>query len=133
MSGYSKTPLFQKIGFKPNYTWAAVNAFKDLEKLLAPLPEGVRKTEDLSDLDVLIWCCNDLSELETNLPNLMKSIHTSGMIWVLWYKKASRKQKDVNEDVIRNTALGLGLVDVKVCAVDKDWSGLKLVYRLENR
>ncbi|NNF36781.1 MAG: DUF3052 family protein [Saprospiraceae bacterium] len=133
MSGYSKTPLSKKIGFKPDYIWAAVNAFKDLEKLLAPLPEGIRKSEDLTGLDLLLWCCNDLSELEKSLPILMKSINTSGMIWVLWYKKASRKQRDVNEDVIRNTALGLGLVDVKVCAVNKDWSGLKLVYRLENR
>lgn len=133
MSGYSKTPLSKKIGFKSNYHWAEVNAFTDLEKLLAPLPEGVHKSKDLSNLDLLIWCCNDLTELESNLPTLMKSIHTSGMIWILWYKKASGKQRDVNEDAIRNTALELGMVDIKVCAVDQDWSGLKLVYRVEKR
>ena len=84
-------------------------------------------------MDLIIWCCNLRDELEENLPLFMHDIHKNGIIWVCQYKKVSKKQKDVNEDVIRDTALALGLLDVKVCAVNEEWSGLKLVYRLENR
>ena len=63
----------------------------------------------------------------------MKAIKKDGMIWVSWYKKSAKKPTDLTEDTIRNTALATGLVDVKVCAVDDEWSGLKLVYRVKDR
>jgi len=74
-----------------------------------------------------------IKELETELPSLKEQINKDGIIWVSWYKKSSGKATEVTEDMVRNTALAIGLVDVKVCAVDENWSGLKLVYRLKDR
>ena len=133
MSGYSKTPLWKKIGFKEDHTWRFINGSAYLESLLQPLPEGTSRTEVEGRVDIILWCCNDLDQLETQMRVYMKDIFPVGMMWVLWYKKSSKKQRDVNEDVIRDTALAVGLVDVKVCAVDQEWSALKLVYRLKDR
>jgi hypothetical protein len=75
----------------------------------------------------------DIAHFESNFPQLTKAIEKDGMIWVSWYKKTSKFPTDMSEDVIRDTALSMGLVDVKVCAVDKKWSALKIVRRKENR
>ena len=74
-----------------------------------------------------------LKEFEKMLPVLKSEIEKNGSIWISWYKKSTKKPTELNEDIIRGTALVIGLVDVKVCAVDNDWSGLKLVYRLKDR
>jgi hypothetical protein len=76
---------------------------------------------------------NSLTELEDQLFTLRKSIKPDGMIWISWYKKSSAKSTEITEDLIRDTCLPLGLVDVKVCAVSTEWSGLKLVVRKELR
>jgi hypothetical protein len=76
---------------------------------------------------------NKVSELEQSLVSLRDQLDNRGMIWVSWYKKSSGMSSEITEDTIRDTALALGLVDVKVCAVTEEWSGLKLVIRVENR
>jgi hypothetical protein len=134
MSGYSKTPLIKKIGIKEGCSLRTINAFHSFLSLISPIPDDcILQHSDDPKVDVLIWFCNSAKELESFMPAYMTQIEKHGMIWVCWYKKSSKKQKDVNEDLIRDTALELGMVDVKVCAVNDEWSGLKLVYRLENR
>ena len=134
MSGYSKTPLFKKIGIKEGFSFRTIDAFQSFIELCSPLPEdSIQQYTDNTKVDVMIWFCNSAKDLESLMPAYMTQFKKGGMLWVCWYKKASNKQKDVNEDIIRDTALALGLVDVKVCAVDDEWSGLKVVYRLENR
>lgn len=86
-----------------------------------------------SDVDIFHFFCKSRSELATQLPKQMQRIRQNGMIWVSWPKKASKVATDITEDVIRDVALPLGLVDVKVCAVDEVWSGLKLVIRKQLR
>ena len=76
---------------------------------------------------------NSLEELKSDLPFLKNQLKKDGIFWISWYKKASGKKTELTEDIIRNFALESGLVDVKVCSIDEDWSGLKLVYRLKDR
>ena len=102
--------------------------------LLAPLPEAVHISSRLrSNVDVWHLFTRARAELAGVLPQALEDIHRDGAIWVSWPKKASRVPTDVTEDVVRAEALPLGLVDVKVCAVDETWSGLKLVIRKELR
>ena len=134
MSGYSGTPLAKKLGIKPGFRVRVKGAPADYEALLAPLPDdvlissGFRREVDLWHLFVA-----SRRDLVRELPRCVRGIRQDGMIWVSWPKKASGVQTDVREDTIRAAAIPLGLVDVKVCAVDDVWSGLKLVIRKENR
>ena len=136
MSGYSKTPLIKKLGIKEDFRCRLIDNFSEFKSLLKPIPDEViflPNSRNGSQLDYLHYFTNSAHDLEKQLPKLKNHIAKDGMIWVSWYKKSSKKQKDVSEDIIRDTALSLGLVDVKVCAINEEWSGLKLVYRLENR
>ena len=90
------------------------------------------KNSAKKDIDLIHFFTNSLKELEQKLPQLMKEIKKDGTIWVSWYKKSAKKPTELTETEIRDTALAIGLVDVKVCAVDEEWSGLKLVYRLKD-
>ena len=133
-AGYSGTPLAKKLGYKPNFVVSLVNAPDDYESLVTPLPEGVavnRKASPGSDLLHLFTNIRD--ELFRGLADYKSLIKQDGSIWVSWYKKAAKLPTEITEDLIREAALPLGLVDVKVCAVDEKWSGLKLVIRRENR
>jgi hypothetical protein len=133
-AGYSGTPLAKKLGIKPGCRLWARNAPTDYKKLLVPLPQDVTITARAGkDLDLIHLFTKSRRELAAGLPVMMKSIRKDGAIWVSWPKKTSKVEADVTEDVIRDVALPLGLVDVKVCAVDETWSGLKLVIRLKNR
>ena len=133
-AGYSGTPLARKLGIKPGSRLWARNPPKDYRQLLAPLPEGVAiSARSGKAFDLIHLFTASRRELAAALPGMMKSIKKEGAIWVSWPKKASKVETDVTEDVIRELALPLGLVDVKVCAVDETWSGLKLVIRLKNR
>lgn len=133
-SGYSGTPLFKKLGIKTNHKVYLQNAPANYPTLLGELPENVLFLDTLSNkADVIHIFVKSVAELETALFELKDKIVRNGAIWVSWYKKASKIPTDVTEDVIRETALTLGLVDVKVCAVDEIWSGLKIVIRVENR
>lgn len=134
MVGYSGTPLVKKLGIKANFRLYAKNPPENYAGLIAPLPENVKILRRLTrDLDMIHFFTKSRAELAANMPIYMKRIKQDGMIWVSWPKKASKVPTDVTEDVIREIILPLGLVDVKVCAVDATWSGLKLVIRKENR
>jgi hypothetical protein len=133
--GYSGTPLPRKLGIKPGMSMAILNAPPNLETILGQLPDDVttgRRLDDHRDL-VLIFVTRQ-TDLAARIPVLMSAIAPDGMIWVAWPKRASKIETDMTEDVIREIVLPAGdLVDVKVCAIDEIWSGLKLVIRKERR
>lgn len=134
MAGYSATPLCKKLGYKSGFRARINGAPEHYRDMLTPLPEGVLFSARFSrDVDLCHFFTTSSRGLRAALPTLMQVIRRDGMIWVSWPKKASKLATDVTEDTIRSVALPLGLVDVKVCAVDETWSGLKLVIRRELR
>ncbi len=134
MAGYSGKPLYAKLGIRAGYRVKTKNAPANYAALVAPLPEDVTLSTRLrSNVDLLHFFSTSKAELRQHLPKAMKIIRRDAMIWVSWPKKASKVPTDITEDTIREVALPLGLVDVKVCAVDDVWSGLKLVIRKELR
>lgn len=134
MAGYSGTPLVKKLGIKPGWHIFADDAPSGYQALLAPLPDGVTfRSAPGADVDMVHLFTKNREQMEGRLNQYLASLPSDAVIWVSWPKKASGVPSDVTEDVIREVALPLGLVDVKVCAVDDIWSGLKLVVRLKNR
>ena len=134
MIGYSGTPLFKKLGIKANHKVYLQNPPENYLSLLGILPENVAFLESLNEKANLIHLFAERAEeMENALFMFKDQIVKDGCIWVSWYKKAAKIPTDITEDIIRETALALGLVDIKVCAVDEKWSGLKLVIRRENR
>jgi hypothetical protein len=132
--GYSGNPLVEKLGLKEGFQIAVLNPPDRYWDLVHPLPEGVTQAGPRAKgLDFVHVFVERRSELVKSLPRLQTRIKPDGMIWVSWPKKASGVPTDLTEDVIRELALPRGLVDVKVCAVDETWSGLKLVIRKELR
>ena len=132
--GYSGTPLAKKLGIKEGYVVGLINAPEDLPELLLPLPASVTMTgSPMAGLDMIHFFTNSVDELSRGLTKYKSMIKQDGAIWVSWYKKAAKLPTVITEDTIREIALPLGLVDIKVCAVDEKWSGLKLVIRRENR
>lgn len=122
MAGYSGTPLATKLGIKSGSAVVLMNAPK------AYALKGVTFAKK-GPADIVHVFVTSLAELEKYLPRARKAMKTDGAIWVSWYKKAAKIPTDVTEDDIRKRALATDLVDVKVCAVDGKWSGLKLVIR----
>lgn len=134
MAGYSGKPLVKKLGIKPGCRLYIKNGPDDYLRMLGPLPEGVSVLRrPAGKLDLVHLFTKKAATLASDLEEYRHKIADNGVIWVSWPKKAANIQTDVTEDVIRQLALPLGLVDIKVCAVDETWSGLKLVIRLENR
>lgn len=134
MAGYSGTPLAKKLGIKTGFRLWARNPPPDYLKLLEPLPADVTILSRAGkDLDIIHLFTTARRELGASLRPMMTAIRQDGAIWVSWPKRAAKLPTDVTEDVVRELALPLGLVDIKVCAVDETWSGLKLVIRKENR
>ena len=128
MPGYSGTPLAKKLGIKPGMIVQVVNPPDDYTRLLDPMPDGVViRLRGATALDLVHVFTQSRSELLEALMTYQKKIRQNGVIWVSWPKKASGIPTEVNENTIREVALPLGLVDIKVCAVDEIWSGLKLV------
>ncbi len=133
-SGYSGTPLVQKLGFKPNQRTALLAAPDGFDALLGPLPDGVRVSRRArGPLDLVVAFFSRRRELERRLPSLHATLKPAGALWIAWPKRASGVATDITEDVVREVALPRGLVDTKVCAIDATWSGLRLVIRRENR
>lgn len=136
-AGYSGTPLAKKLGIKPGMTVVVIGYPGEYSALVAPVPDDVEIREpggtSTAPVDILHLFTNSRDELFRVLGEARGMIKQDGMIWVSWYKKAAKLQTEITEDTIRDAALPLGLVDVKVCAVDERWSGLKLVIRKENR
>lgn len=134
MAGYSGTPLSKKLGIKEGSKIHLLGAPPGHRKLLSPLPEGVAFVPRLSaTTDVVHVFSTKRAELNRSLPAIRKTMRADAIVWVSWPKKAARVATDLTEDVVRELALPLGLVDVKVCAIDEVWSGLKLVVRKELR
>lgn len=133
--GYSGTPLIKKLGIKANNRIGLVNPPEHYLELLGELPEGVTIVSDLSEgnLDFAHAFYVYRDDYEADFDSLKSAIHKNGMVWISWYKKATKMPTDITEDVVRDVALAGGLVDVKVAAIDKQWSGLKLVYRKSDR
>jgi hypothetical protein len=133
-AGYSGTPLAKKLGIKEGMTVVALGAPENYAELLDPIPEDVKiANKPQKETDVLHLFTNTREALFGGLAEAKHMIKQNGAIWVSWYKKAARLPTEITEDTIREAAFPLGLVDVKVCAVDEKWSGLKLVIRRENR
>ncbi|MCC6360048.1 MAG: DUF3052 family protein [Phycisphaerales bacterium] len=133
-AGYSGTPLSKKLGIFPGAQVHIVGGPENYESLLTPLPEGVRFAARVDEtVDVVHLFCKRRADLERRLRSILPKIRPDAAIWVSWPKKASGEATDITENTIREVALPLGLVDVKVCAVDTTWSGLKLVVRVANR
>jgi hypothetical protein len=133
-AGYSGTPLAKKLGFKEATRALLRDAPDDYPALLAPLPAGVRFDARLSKAtDLVHLFCLRRSALAAALAGLRRGIREDAMVWVSWPKKASKVPTDIDENIIRELALPLGFVDVKVCAVSEVWSGLKLVIRKSER
>ena len=133
-AGYSGTPLPRKLGLKPGMRAAWLAAPGDFADLLGPLPDGVRlKTRAAAPLDLVVLFVKRRAQLARRLPALRDAVAPDGAVWAAWPKRSSGVGTDVTEDVVRDVALPLGLVDVKVCAIDDTWSGLRLVIRRELR
>lgn len=133
-AGYSGTPLATKLGIKPGSRLALLRAPEGFDDELAPLPEGVTVLRRLgSDLDVAVLFVTERRELERRFPEVAAAITPAGGFWVAWPKRASKVPTDLTEDVLREVGLPQGLVDNKVCAVTEVWSGLRFVWRTENR
>jgi hypothetical protein len=133
-AGYSGTPLARKLGFKPGFTAAYVNAPDGFGALLGELPDGVTVRKQLhGPLDLVVCFVTARRELERRLPALRGALAPAGMLWIAWPKRASGVKTDMTEDVVRDVALPTGLVDTKVAAIDATWSGLRLVIRKELR
>lgn len=134
MAGYSGTPLPQKLGLKPGHSVVVVGGPAGFAPSLGRLPEGASlATTATKDADLLVGFVPDKATLSKRLPAWAKATKEDGAIWVAWPKKASGIVTDVTEDVVRAQALAIGLVDVKVCAIDETWSGLKLVVPVAKR
>jgi hypothetical protein len=129
MAGYSGTPLATKLGLKHDRTTVALGPMPDDLDL-----DGVPVSTRLGRrADTVLLFTKERSTLEKQIDRIGGAIHPAGTLWVCWPKKASKVPTDMTEDVVRDVVLPRGLVDVKVCAVDDVWSGLKVVWRKERR
>lgn len=134
MAGYSGTPLASKLGIKAGMVMRAVHAPANYRELLAPLPDGARlTTRPGGKADIVHHFATQRSELAAALRSYRRKLDVANPVWVSWPKKAAKVPTDITEDTIREVALPLGYVDIKVCAVSETWSGLKLVVRKELR
>jgi hypothetical protein len=130
--GYSGTPLIKKLGIKETHKVKLVNAPEAyFEWLENDIRQQLCKKNELPDFVHLF--AKDYKTFETSIQNILTQIKPGTMIWVSWYKKSSGIPTDLNEDIIRNYALQHNLVDIKVCAVNEEWSGLKLVVPVAKR
>ena len=134
MAGYSGTPLAKKLGIKDGMTIAARDAPADFEQLLAPLPDDVVWRRQLrAPIDLVVSFFTRRADIGRSWERLAGAVGDHGTIWVAWPKRASGVPTDCTEDVFREEVLPTGWVDVKVCAIDDTWSGLKFVKRVELR
>ena len=132
--GYSGTPLSKKLGIKRQFRVKTKNTPANYLELLSPIPSGVKFSPRLrATVDIWHLFTKSRTELVRVLNVAMGEIRQDGAIWVSWPKKSSGVSSEITEDTIREIALPMGLVDVKVCAIDATWSGLKLVIRKELR
>ncbi len=133
-AGYSGTPLARKLGIAESSTVATVDEPEDFRELLAPVPDGVTfRTSLRGRADVVVLFVTERREFERRIGTASRVVFPAGGLWIAWPKRASKVPTDMTEDVVREVALPLGLVDNKVCAISDVWSGLRLVWRRELR
>ncbi len=134
-SAYSTTPLAKKLGLKSGYTMLTHRLPKQYFDLFSDWPEDVtvKTTMDTKEADFIHLFVKTIEELKQIAPTCKQILKKDGLLWISWPKGTSSIYTDLKRDIIRNYLIDLGLVDVKVASIDKDWSGLKFVYRLKDR
>ena len=134
MAGYSGTPLAKKIGIKEGCRIALVNAPKDFQSVLGELPDDVEFIKQTANsLDIILFFVTTERALARDFTKLSARLIANGMIWIAWPKKSSGVATDLSFARVQRIGLDAGMVDVKICAIDETWSGLKFVYRLKDR
>jgi hypothetical protein len=134
MAGYSGTPLINKLGLKAGMAIYAFNNPPDYFKWLSPLPADVDVKDKLTgELDFIHLFVKEVKVFQKQFQAAKKHLKKDGMLWISWPKKSAKVPTDLDENIIREFGFDEGLVDVKVCAVDDIWSGLKFVYRIKDR
>ncbi len=134
MAGYSTTPLIKKLGIKENFRVGFARAPQEFITVLGSLPANVRIISSLTaPLDLVVLFVTQEKVLLRRFPALTDKLGSSGMIWVAWPKKSSGVKTDLKFENVQRIGLDCGLVDVKICAIDDIWSGLKFVYRVKDR
>jgi hypothetical protein len=135
MAGYSGTPLVKKLGLKAGFRVGLVNSPEGFARELIPLPNNVQIIERRlpNSLDLILLFADSQKLLIREFSKMALKLSSNGMLWIAWPKKASGVATDLSENILRQIGLDAGLVDVKVCAVNDIWSGLKFVYRLRDR
>ena len=131
-AGYSGTPLVRKLGIKPDTRIQFFDPPDDFDETLGSPPDGVKHV-GRGTLDFAIMFVRRRIDLEKRFPLVRDRLESNGMLWVGWPKKSARTETDLTENLVRDIGLNAGLVDVKVCAIDDTWSGLKFVRRLRDR
>lgn len=133
-AGYSTKSLQEKLGVKENFKMTVINAPPHYFELLGQLPENVTVTSELKGpLDFVHFFTKERKELQQAFPALKRELSKDGILWISWPKIRSKVKTDLNEGFVREIGVQSGLVDVKVCAIDEMWSGLKFVFRLKDR
>ena len=135
MAGYTITPLVKKLGIKPGDQVLLVNSPDHFEKLIGVWPAEIQfaTIEKCREADYIHLFTQEIAELEVMFPILIEKLKKGGVLWISWPKASSKMLKDLNGNDVRRIGLEHGLVDVKVCAIDEDWSGLKFMYRRNYR
>lgn len=134
MAGYSGTPLVKKLGIKPGFDVVFMNAPVDFVRSLDLPPEAtINSPSTRKPLDFILLFVMSKKDLAKKFSLVSTKLKPDGMLWISWPKKASGIKTDLTDNVVREHGLAEGLVDVKVCAVDDVWSGLKFVFRLKDR
>lgn len=133
MAGYSETPLAKKLGIKPGHKCLLFGEPEKYFDWISPLPQDAKFVKAGKDLDFVHVFAKDFKMFSKQFIANKKLLKKDGMMWISWPKKSSKIATDLDENIIRDFGLKNGLVDVKVCAVDELWSGLKFVYRLTDR
>jgi hypothetical protein len=133
-AGYAANPLYRKLGLREGFHVKLIHAPEHYAKLIPEVYDKlIMHDRTGKELDFIHFFPKTIAELEQVLPRLKADIKKNGMIWISWFKTSSGRKTELSENLIRDTALAAGLVDIKVCAIDADWSGLKLVFRLKDR
>ena len=130
MAGYSKRPLAEKLGIKAGYSVVIMHPPENYYQILTPLPEQIQQTTTLNGpVEFIQFFTKEKQELVRQFPKLKKHLKEKGILWISWPKGASKVKTDLNEDVVRQIGIANGMVDIKVCAVDDVWSGLRFAFR----
>lgn len=134
-AGYSGTTLAKKLGIKEDFKILLYNQPKHYFDLFTDLPNGLEIQDDLKDesTDFIHLFCTSYKEIKNIITEYKSALKKNGMIWISWPKGSSKIKTDLNRDIIREYLIEIGLVDVKVAAIDENWSGLKFVYRIKDR